>query len=113
MASALYILHHTLICKLIYLCFLESDEERHHDDKYFTTLLSVIEKFPELKIKTIELVANLARQGMPSSLHGPVYKILIYDIIEILIVKLVCDMQSEFIESQPQGYACMHHHIIV
>ena len=88
-------LHHTLICKLICLClncFLESDEERHHDDKYFTTLLSVIEKFPELKIKTIELVANLARQGMLSSLHGPVYKILIYDIIEILIVKIVCDI---------------------
>ena len=52
----------------------------------------MIEKFPELKIKTIELVANLARQGMLSSLHGPVYKILIYDIIEILIVKIVCDM---------------------
>ena len=28
------------------------------------TLLSVIEKFPELKIKTIELIANLARKGM-------------------------------------------------
>ena len=28
------------------------------------TLLTVIEKFPELKIKTIELVANLARKGM-------------------------------------------------
>ena len=91
-ASALYILHHTLICKLICLCFLESDEERHHDDKYFTILLSVIEKFPELKIKAIELVANLARQGMLSSLHGPVYKILIYDIVEILIVKLLCDI---------------------
>ena len=49
---------------------IESDEEVHHDDKYFSTLLSVIEKFPELKIKTMELVANLARQGMPSSLHG-------------------------------------------
>ena len=60
-----------------------------------------------MKIKTIELVANLARQGMPSSLHGPLYKILIYDIVEILIVKLVCDMWSE---NQPQGYACMHHH---
>lgn len=53
---------------------LESDgEEGHHDDKYFMKLLSVIEKFPELKIKTIELVANLARKGMcvpmgPSSL---------------------------------------------
>ena len=70
----------------------------------------MIEKFPELKIKTIELVANLARQGMPSSLHGPVYKILIYDIIEILIVKIVCDMSSEFTENHPQGYACMHHH---
>lgn len=35
-----------------------------HDEKYFIPLLSVIEKFPELKIKTIELVANLARQGV-------------------------------------------------
>lgn len=55
---------------LYYIYLIESDEEVHHDDKYFSTLLSVIEKFPELKIKTIELVANLARQGMPSSLHG-------------------------------------------
>ena len=62
-----------LFGKFICLCFLESDEETRHDDKYFSTLLSVIEKFPELKIKTIELVANLARQGMPSSLHGLVY----------------------------------------
>jgi len=49
-------------------CFvLESNEEKHHDDKFFAALLSVIEKFPELKIKTIELVANLARQGMGNS----------------------------------------------
>ena len=35
---------------------------------FFTNLLSVIERLPELKIKAIELVANLARQGMLSLL---------------------------------------------
>lgn len=61
---------------------LESDQERHHDDNFFTNLLSVIERLPELKIKAIELVANLARQGMLSSLYcrsHPWCGILTYD----------------------------------
>ena len=56
---------HKCLPQYMLLClFVGSSEQVQHNDKYFTTLLSVIEKFPELKIKTIELLANLARKGM-------------------------------------------------